>query len=103
MARVLIVDDDPSTSRMLGLYLKKGGHDVAMIDDVSTDDEILLSGDFDIAILDVFMPRRSGVRIAELLQKERSAVKVILITGHASFTRSIFLMAFSGLEKRAGE
>jgi two-component system, OmpR family, response regulator len=59
--RVLIVDDDTELSAMMCEYLARENFAVETSDDGFSGARRALSGDFDIAVLDVAMPTRSGL------------------------------------------
>ena len=61
MTAVLLVDDDVELAEMLGDYLAQDGFVVTTLHDGESGVEAALSGKFSIAVLDVMMPRMSGV------------------------------------------
>lgn len=79
MAAVLLVDDDVELAEMLGDYLAQDGFVVTTLHDGASAVEAALSGSFDIAVLDVMMPRMSGI---EALSRIRagSALPVLMLT-----------------------
>lgn len=79
MAAVLLVDDDVELAEMLGDYLAQDGFVVTTLHDGASAVEAALAGSFDIAVLDVMMPRMSGI---EALGRIRagSALPVLMLT-----------------------
>jgi DNA-binding response OmpR family regulator len=79
MHRVLIVDDDTELSAMLCEYLARENFVVEACDDGFNGARRALSGDFDIAVLDVAMPGRSGL---DTLREIRAAsqLPVLMLT-----------------------
>ncbi|WP_409524215.1 response regulator [Nitrincola sp. MINF-07-Sa-05] len=79
--RLLLVDDDRQLSAMLADYLIHEGYQVATAADADEATALLSQPDqFDLLVLDIMMPGRSGL---ELLQSLRPAlqVPVIMLTG----------------------
>jgi two-component system, OmpR family, response regulator RegX3 len=79
MSRVLIVEDEPAVRDALDYSLRGEGFDV----DVAPDGEAGLragqTGDYDVVILDLMLPRMSGTEVCRRLRGE-SAVPIIMLT-----------------------
>jgi two-component system response regulator RegX3 len=78
--RILIADDEPSVRDSVTYALNQEGYDVTPAVDGS-DAERKLTGDmpFDLLILDIMMPGRSGLEICREV-RGRSAVPIIILT-----------------------
>ncbi|MEX1219178.1 MAG: response regulator transcription factor [Solirubrobacterales bacterium] len=78
--KILIADDEPSVRDSVGYALDQEGFDVTPAVD-GTDAEAKLAGDFDydLLILDIMMPGRSGLDICREV-RSRSAVPIIILT-----------------------
>ncbi len=77
--RILLVDDEPSVRESVGYALEQEGFDVTLATD-GEDAEAHLSGaDFDLLILDIMMPGKSGLDICREVRAE-SPVPIILLT-----------------------
>ena len=78
--RILVVDDEPSVRESVGYALEQEGFQVTLAED-GEDAEIKLSngGDFDLLILDIMMPGKSGLDICREV-RARSPVPIILLT-----------------------
>lgn len=76
---MLVVDDDTDLTLMLSDYLKAEGFQVTAVHDGESGVSRALSGDHDVVILDVMMPRLSG---SEALRRIRlgSAIPIIMLT-----------------------
>jgi two-component system, OmpR family, response regulator len=79
MHRVLIVDDDAELSAMLCAYLARENFVVEAADDGFSGARRALSGDFDIAVLDVAMPARSGLDTLREIRAS-SQLPVLMLT-----------------------
>ena len=80
--RILVADDEPSVREAVGYSLEREGFDVTMAVD-GADADARVGGetdpDFDLLILDIMMPGRSGLDICREV-RARSAVPIILLT-----------------------
>lgn len=80
---ILVVDDDRTTLGVLGSTLRTFGHN-PVVTTRSTDIFGLLEGhDFDLILMDVFMPELDGLTILRQLNghKKYSNIPVIMLTG----------------------
>jgi signal transduction histidine kinase len=69
-AKVLVVDDDPIVRELACAQLGTQGHDAVSADDGVDAWEILVSQNFELAIVDLDMPRMNGF---ELIEKMRAS------------------------------
>jgi DNA-binding response OmpR family regulator len=76
--RVLIVDDDVELVDMLKAYLEGEGFHVEAVQGTAAVSRAI-SGDFDIVVLDIMMPRVSGLEILRCIHAH-SAVPVLMLT-----------------------
>ena len=81
MARVLIVEDDPSIAELVALYLRHDGHEVDSIDDGLTAlRRIEAAPDaIDLVVLDLMLPGLDGRGLCRRL-RDVSTVPVIMLT-----------------------
>jgi CheY-like chemotaxis protein len=80
-ATILLVDDDPEVSEVLGLMLQQMGHQVTV---VTSGEEALSAfekGDYGLVITDLGMPEISGRDVARAVKAMKSETPVMLITG----------------------
>jgi len=79
--RILVADDEPSVRESVGYALEQEGFDVTIAIDGDDADEKIGDGDvpFDLLVLDIMMPGRSGLDLCRDL-RGRSAVPIILLT-----------------------
>ena len=78
--KIFIADDEPSVRDSVGYALNQEGFEVTAAED-GTDAEEKLAGDFDfdLLILDIMRPGRSGLDICREV-RSRSAVPIIILT-----------------------
>jgi two-component system copper resistance phosphate regulon response regulator CusR len=78
--RVLVVEDDARMADMLDRSLREQGYAV----DVASDGEQALTqsaiNSYDAVVLDVSLPRRDGLAVAQQLRKRGSRVPVLMLT-----------------------
>jgi two-component system OmpR family response regulator len=79
MIRILLVDDDVELAAMLAEYLEREGFAVEVANDGQTGLERALSGEFALIVLDVMMPRKSGIDILNQI-RQRGALPVLMLT-----------------------
>lgn len=79
MTRVLLVDDDVALAGMLREYLHGEGFDATTAHDGDAGVEEALSGRYAIVVLDVMLPRLSGVEALRRIRAQ-SRVPVLMLT-----------------------
>jgi len=80
MSRILLVEDDASMARGLRYNLGAEGHDVTIVDDGQRGFREAATGGYDLVLLDVMLPKRSGFEILRRLRAEGNETPVILLT-----------------------
>lgn len=78
--RILIVEDEPGLVISLTDRLTAEGFDVEVADDGDTGFEKALAGDYDLLILDVMLPGRSGFDLCRDLRQRRFAQPILMLT-----------------------
>ena len=76
---MLLADDDVELSDMLTEYLERDGFSVTAVHDGESAARLALEGDFQIAVLDVMMPRIDGVEALRRI-RQSSRIPVIMLT-----------------------
>ncbi len=82
--RVLVIDDEKVFLDTLITRLKLRGLDAQGCPDPGKGLALLKSQEFDVVLLDVSMPEIDGIKILEIISKEKPGLPVVLLTGHAS-------------------
>jgi DNA-binding response OmpR family regulator len=80
MSHILVVDDDATTRQMVRGILKKGGHDVSMAGDGIAALRALKKKTFDLVLLDIWMPKMTGLGLLGTLHGEKHVPKIIVMT-----------------------
>jgi pilus assembly protein CpaE len=85
MAKIYVVDDDEQLLHMVGLMLKRGGHEATLWSDPQEGLAHILADKPDAAILDVMMPGMSGHEVCRQIRanKETADLPVLILTARA--------------------
>jgi two-component system response regulator CpxR len=79
MDKILIIDDDEELCELVSEYLTVEGFDVSSVNDGESGLKMALSDEFDLAILDVMLPKMNGFDVLRNL-REGSKLPVIMLT-----------------------
>lgn len=78
--RVLLAEDDVNLGEALRDWIKKEGYTVDWLQDGLLADQVLRTEQFDIVILDLGLPKLSGLRLLENLRLRGSRTPVLILT-----------------------
>ncbi len=87
--RVLIIDDEPSVLRVLGLLLERSGFAVASASNGREGLALIAEKGFDVVLTDIIMPELSGVDFLKELRQHDLDVPVILMTAGATLDSAL--------------
>ena len=90
MAKILAVDDDKAILTMIRRILEKDGHRVTVYADSGAVEQMELSG-FDLILLDVNLPGRSGFELCKWL-KARVSVPVLILTARDTLADELYAL-----------
>ncbi len=79
MAKILIIDDEPNIREVVGLYLRRDGHTIVHAADGEEALKLYRSEEPDLVVLDLMLPKVSGIEVCRRIQAERS-VPLIMLT-----------------------
>lgn len=82
--RVLLVEDDAVLGDAVVATLRGGGYAVDWVKDGSAADTSLKSEEFDMVLLDLGLPRMSGMTVLRNLRDRRGRVPVLILTAQGS-------------------
>lgn len=84
--RVLIVDDDVNIRRMCIIALRSQGFAITEAEDGQKGEDLLRAQPFDLALLDIDMPKLSGLELLARIKEDPPSphLKVILFSGRVS-------------------
>lgn len=79
MSKVLIIDDDEELCELVSEYLNVEGFDTDVVNDGKSGLDAARSGKYDLAILDVMLPKMNGFEVLKNLRTD-SAIPVLMLT-----------------------
>ncbi len=77
--RILIADDEPHIRELVRMYLSKEGYEIESAVDGQDAVDKAQSGNPDLIVLDLMMPRLDGFEVTRIL-RERSDVPILMLT-----------------------
>lgn len=77
--KIFMVEDDPSISTMVQDYLTKEGYDVTVVSDGEQALQQYAPGSYDLVLLDLMLPKRSGLEILEHIRRV-SRVPILILS-----------------------
>ncbi|MEM8884099.1 MAG: response regulator transcription factor [Planctomycetota bacterium] len=84
MSRILLVEDDPNMARGLAFNLEAEGYDVVVAEDGAQGLLEARKGGFDLLLLDVMLPRKSGFEVVQRLRADGNETPVIMLTARGA-------------------
>lgn len=78
--RVLIIDDDSRTARLISMALRENGHDAAVLHDGDEAVETILGVSFDAVVLDIMLPGQDGLSILRQVRTRGNQTPVLLLS-----------------------
>ncbi|MEI7614673.1 MAG: response regulator transcription factor [Betaproteobacteria bacterium] len=78
--RILLAEDDRIIADGLGRSLRQNGYAVDWVSNGSDADNALTTGTYDLLILDLGLPRMSGLEVLKRLRSRKSKMPVLILT-----------------------
>lgn len=78
--KILLVEDDPNLSMVLQDYLEMIGYNVDLGNDGEQGFALFNKNKYDIAILDVMMPKKDGYTLASDIRKKDTHIPIVFLT-----------------------
>ncbi len=82
--QVLIVEDDIRLAQALGQILEENHYQVDLVHDGNQGLAYAESGSYDVIILDVMLPRKSGLEVVAELRRANMATPVLMLTARTT-------------------
>jgi len=80
--RILVVEDEPATLKLMARLLKGLGHEVTTADTISAAWERVRAGDYDLIVSDIGLPDGTGLDLMRKVVALRGRVPAIALTGY---------------------
>jgi DNA-binding NtrC family response regulator len=93
--KILVVDDEVNSTKLLKKVLAKKGYDVEESNDSSEAQQRIKEGNYDIIISDLQMPKLSGL---DLLKAKHDDTTFIMITGYGSVNSAVESMKLGAFD-----
>lgn len=89
MAKILVIDDEPSLRNILRLTLERAGHQVLEASDGEIGARILSTEKLDLLITDIVMPHKDGIGTIREARTADPDLKIIAISGGGHHSREL--------------
>ena len=92
--KILICEDNPMAMKTLSVILEREGYDADVADDGNVGIEMLQKNDYDLLVIDIHLPYRSGLELIKYVRSDQGKDTPVII-----------LTAFSDnqMQRQAGE
>ena len=84
MSRILLIEDDPGMARGLRYNLEAEGYEVDVAADGEQGLKAARAGGYDLLLLDIMLPRRSGFEVLKRLRADGNETPVIVLTARGA-------------------
>ena len=88
-ARVLVVDDESNIRVLLEEILSEEGYDVTTAEDAAAARTAKTSQDFDLVLLDIWMPDTDGISLLKEWSEEGALGPVVMMSGHGTVDAAV--------------
>jgi two-component system response regulator QseB len=82
--RVLLVEDDELLGDGLRAGLKQAGYTVDWVTDGQSADSAITDNEFDLVVLDINLPKKSGLEVLSGIRKQGQTIPVLILTARDS-------------------
>ena len=90
--KLLIAEDEKNLGLVLQKELSRLGNQVTLVHDAEAAIRTAREAEFDVALLDIMMPGRSGLEVLRELRGQEQPPEVLMMTGHATVETALQAM-----------
>lgn len=77
---ILFLEDEPTIQEVLAEYMKMQGYQVTAVSDGEQALKLLAERAFDMAVLDIMVPKKSGIEVLSFIKENRPEMATIMLT-----------------------
>ena len=81
MTRILIAEDNPTVGSFIEKGLRASGFTTLLASDGELAEQLCLTGEFDLLLLDMGLPKRDGLHVLQAIRARGNMVPVLVLTG----------------------
>ncbi|URN93933.1 MAG: response regulator transcription factor [Candidatus Pristimantibacillus lignocellulolyticus] len=78
--KILVVEDEAGIARILQLELEHEGYEVGLASDGKQGYEMINTGEYQLVLLDVMLPKMSGIEVLRQVRQSGNLIPIILLT-----------------------
>lgn len=82
--RILVIDDDPGITAMLGKFLSSEGHQPTLLTDPSSISAALKKEDWDLIVCDMYLGSTTGVEVLKEAARVQGGTPFVIMTAHGT-------------------
>lgn len=86
MPTILLVDDEPNIRWTMAEFLKREHYEVFAASDFASALAVFSENEIDVAVVDIVLPRKSGINLLEELHSRQSDLPIIMMTGEPNIS-----------------
>lgn len=98
MSKVLVVDDEKLICDMIQTELEKNGFDVTVVNTSKEAIKAIDYLDFEIILLDLMLPKITGLELLQMIKEKKPDTVVIIITAHGSIESAVKAMKLGAFD-----
>jgi two-component system sporulation sensor kinase A len=87
MPRILLVDDEPSIRWTMAEFLKRAHYEALTASDFESALVVFSENEIDAAVVDIVLPRKSGIQLLEELHSRNPDLPIIMMTGEPNHSQ----------------
>ncbi len=87
--RILVVDDEAESAAMLKTFLERGGFVAKVLHDPTRTLDELKRRDYQLVVLDMFMPQMPGIEVLRLIREFDDDLAVVVATGYPTVNNAV--------------
>jgi DNA-binding response OmpR family regulator len=82
--RILLVEDEAKVARFIKEGLTAEGYEVSIAADGKAGEKKAMSGDFDLILLDILLPKKNGYEVLQTIRKHGMRTPVLMLTARGA-------------------